>query len=60
MVDGWVGGWVGQFCLEFEGIEVLGQEPIFSPIPQLLLTFNFLEFRVSLGCVGVGGFFHEP
>jgi hypothetical protein len=45
MVDRWVGG----FCHESEGIEVLGKEPIFSPIPQLLLTLNFLEFRVSLG-----------
>jgi hypothetical protein len=34
-------GWVGEFCHEFEGIEVLGKEPIFSPIPQILLTFSF-------------------
>jgi hypothetical protein len=42
-----VGGWVGGFCHEFEGIEVLGKEPIFSPIPQILLTFNFQLSNIS-------------
>ncbi len=51
---------MGLFCLEFEGIEVLGKEPIFSCIPQILLTFNFLEFRVSLGWVCGLGFSMNP